>query len=125
MRVSKDDPRPPYAQLAEDLRRAIERGKYSAGQRLPSVRELAEQYDVSRNTIQRALDTLKSEGVVESHPPLGVFVRSTEADATRHSPEYLEIMRLLSSLQSSVDQLSDRVDAIERGTRRPPAQPPR
>lgn len=111
-------------QLADDLRGAVEGGKYKAGQRLPTVRELAEQYEVSRNTIQRALDTLKADGVVVSRPPLGIFVSSGEDDdGASHSQEFIEIMQLLDEMQANLRSVSDRLDAIEQVVAHRPQRP--
>jgi DNA-binding GntR family transcriptional regulator len=108
--VSEDDPRPSYVQVADDLRRAIERGEYQPGQRLPSGRAIASQYKVALNTAQRAVDLLKAEGVLISYPPRGVFVRSPSEEPERqprHSPEYVEITRQINELRSALhDQMS-------------------
>src|SRR5690606_4272733 len=96
MKVSQDDPRPPYVQVADDLRRAIEQGEYQVGQRLPAGRKLAKQYQVGLNTAQRAVELLKSDGLVVSYPARGVFVRSRERGAKpegESSAEFVEIMR--------------------------------
>jgi GntR family transcriptional regulator len=63
----------PYERVLADLRRKIGNGEL-AGQ-LPSRLALAAEYDVSHMTIQRAVDTLKDEGLLYSRPGLGVFVR--------------------------------------------------
>jgi len=46
--------------------------------KLPTRRELAEQYGVADMTIGRALEVLKDEGVIETVPGLGVFVAGTD-----------------------------------------------
>ena len=43
MTVKTNDPRPPYLQIADDLRDAIRSGRYEQGHRLPAGRELAKQ----------------------------------------------------------------------------------
>lgn len=48
------------------------------GLKLPTRRELAEQYGVADMTIGRALEVLKDEGVIETVPGLGVFVAGTD-----------------------------------------------
>jgi GntR family transcriptional regulator len=111
--VSEDDPRPSYVQVADDLRRAVERGEYQPGQRLPSGRALASQYKVALNTAQRAVDLLKAEGILISYPPRGVFVRSSNEEPERqprHSPEYIEITRQINELRSAFRDQMNMVD---------------
>jgi GntR family transcriptional regulator len=58
------------------LRTRIERGEYSAGQRLPAERDIAEDLDVSRATVRAALVRLQSENIIDIVPRGGAFVRS-------------------------------------------------
>jgi len=44
---------PPYLQLVEHLKRSIETGAIKAGERLPSVRRMAEDLLINRNTVVR------------------------------------------------------------------------
>lgn len=62
----------PYQRIVSELREQIESGSLTG--RLPSRMKLAEQYEVAPMTAQRALDTLRAEGLVYSVPGLGVFV---------------------------------------------------
>jgi GntR family transcriptional regulator len=116
MKVSQDDPRPPYVQVADDLRRAIREGEYNVGQRIPAGRTLAKRYEVGLNTAQRAVELLKSDGLVASYPARGVFVASTDvaAAAEEHSPEYLQIMSLIDDLRAAVRAVEQRLDPLER-----------
>lgn len=115
MSVSRDDPRPPYLQVADDLRSLIDRGDFKPGQRLPSGRELAKRYEVALQTAQRAVDVLKTDGILVAHPPQGVFVRAADdRHAVEHSPEYSEIMSHLEKLESAIEQVGERVTQLER-----------
>lgn len=133
MNVSEDDPRQPYAQVADDLRAAIKRGDLKPGQRIPSGRDLAKKYGVALLTIQRAVDLLKGEALVISHPPRGVFVARTEADDgdadDGHTPEYTEIMSHLDVLEATLrDHMSEvdrRLTALEKQVKRSPRSPKR
>ena len=58
------DETPRHRQIADSLRRSIRSGTYARGSRLPSERELAEEFEVSRGTVRHALATLRAEGVV-------------------------------------------------------------
>jgi GntR family transcriptional regulator / MocR family aminotransferase len=65
------------AQLADQFREAICRGRIAAGSRLPSSRGLADQLAIARNTAMRAYETLIIEGYVESRPASGLFAALT------------------------------------------------
>jgi GntR family transcriptional regulator len=54
----------PNERLAEVLRRQIRDGALPPGHRLPSIRDLAEQYDVAANTVRNALSWLRVEGYI-------------------------------------------------------------
>lgn len=63
---------PLYQDIARDLRERI--GKhYQPGQRLPTRKQLAEQYQVAVGTIAQALDVLRDEGWVKTHQGAGIF----------------------------------------------------
>ena len=59
-----DDSRPIWPQIKEQLMRDIVAGKYPMGSPFPTVRDLAEDAKVNRNTMQRALSELENEGLV-------------------------------------------------------------
>ena len=61
--------------IAADLRRRIRAGEYGAGDRLPSNGALRARYGVSGQTVQHAMNSLRSEGLVETRPGLGWFAR--------------------------------------------------
>ncbi len=63
-----------HAQLAESLRRGAASGRYKVGQRLPSIRGLADRLNLSPGTIQAAYRELEAEGLVESRPRSGIYL---------------------------------------------------
>ncbi|MDI5971554.1 GntR family transcriptional regulator [Streptomyces sp. SL13] len=65
----------PYLEVADDLRRRIERGEWLPGARLPSRARLAVEYDVGRNVTQRAVDLLIIEELLVGRAGSGTFVR--------------------------------------------------
>ncbi|MFE7657315.1 GntR family transcriptional regulator [Streptomyces bottropensis] len=71
----RDDPRPPYVQTADALRKQIQDGKLAPGAKLPSARDLQAQYGIANSTAQNALRVLKEEGLIYSVQGRGVFVR--------------------------------------------------
>ena len=65
---------PLYRRLEERLRHAIESGAIKPDQALPSERDLAEDFDVSRITIRKALDGLVASGLLNRRQGAGTFV---------------------------------------------------
>lgn len=55
---------PLWEDVADGLRNSITSGEYEAGETLPSEKELAGQYEVSRDTVRRALGRLTQEGIL-------------------------------------------------------------
>lgn len=75
--ILRVDPRsdvPPSRQIVEALLDAVSRGELGAGDRLPSVRALAEQALVNPNTVGKAYRDLEGMGVVEGRNGSGVYV---------------------------------------------------
>lgn len=71
-----DDNRPIYPQLREKLMKDIVTGKYELGGAFPTVRELAEEARVNRNTMQRALSELEADGLILTNRTIGRTVTS-------------------------------------------------
>ncbi len=63
-----------YEQIYEHIKQEIRKGRLLAGERLPSVRFLAEYLQVSRCTVDYAYEQLLSEGYIEARPCKGHFV---------------------------------------------------
>ncbi len=68
------DARPIYIQIVEGFKEQISAGILEAGERLPSVRELAASLTINPNTIQRAYRELENGGWIASVPGKGSFV---------------------------------------------------
>lgn len=67
------DARPIYEQVRDGLRRLMVTGAIQEGEKLPSVRSLASRLAINPNTIQRAYESLESEGYLYSVPGKGSF----------------------------------------------------
>ncbi|MCR4568606.1 MAG: GntR family transcriptional regulator [Pseudobutyrivibrio sp.] len=65
---------PVFVQIIEHLQDDIVLGVYKPGDKLPSVRDLATDAGVNPNTMQRALSTLESTGLVHSERTSGRFI---------------------------------------------------
>ena len=66
-----------YRQIAEEIRQQILQGQLSPGDRLPSVRQMAAQWDCTVGTVQRAYQELASLGLVVSRAGQGTRVVSS------------------------------------------------
>lgn len=69
-----NDDRPIYVQLMEQIQLRIVSGIYKAGDKLPSVREMAADAAVNPNTMQKALTELERTGLVFSQRTSGRFI---------------------------------------------------
>ncbi len=70
-----------YERLADELRHDIAAGRYQPGDRLPSTLDLMERTGVANLTVRGAYRVLVEEGLVESIPKRGFYVRRTSAMA--------------------------------------------
>ena len=68
------DSKPIYEQIKDAIRRLILTGVMAENEKLPSVRELAQQLSINPNTIQRAYRELETEGCIYSVAGKGSFV---------------------------------------------------
>jgi GntR family transcriptional regulator len=93
------DSRPIYEQIKDNYKRLILSGGIAAGDKLPSVRELASQLAINPNTIQRAYRELESEGFIYTVPGKGSFAGEVK------SVDPAEIDRLLSDFDKLVSKL--------------------
>jgi GntR family transcriptional regulator len=78
------DPRsgvPIYLQLIEQVKRLVAMGALAPGEQLPTGKQLALDLTINPNTVARAYHDLEREGVIETTPGRGSFVRSNGAQA--------------------------------------------
>jgi GntR family transcriptional regulator len=93
---------PVGAQLAGLIRSALQEGTLAPGDRLPSVRELADAAGVNVNTARSVYSRLESEGVVRSEQGRGTFVSGSSGDeaVTRR-----ELRRQIAQLEGALARL--------------------
>jgi GntR family hexuronate regulon transcriptional repressor len=84
MTTSTADTRKLYQQVATSVAAGITAGQYRVGTRLPSERDLAEEFGVSRPTVREAMIALEIRGLVEARPGSGIYV--TDAAPTTGGP---------------------------------------
>jgi GntR family transcriptional regulator len=88
--------KPVYLQVVDQVKAAAAAGALQTGEPLPSIRPLAEELRLNRNTIAKAYTELESQGVIETIPGKGCFLRPTD------SPLRKEVRRKL--LLEVIDQ---------------------
>ena len=75
--------KPAYLQLVDQIRYAAACGVLRPGDSLPSIRPLAEELRVNRNTIAKAYAELESQGVIETVPGKGCFLKDGATPFTK------------------------------------------
>jgi len=75
--------KPVYLQLVDQVRYASASGTLRPGESLPSIRPLAEELRVNRNTIAKAYTELESQGVIEIIPGKGCFLKENNSPFTK------------------------------------------
>ena len=108
MKIDHNDPRPPYRQAADDLRKRISKGEFGPGERLPSVRDLAAEYGVAAQTMQNALRELRTANLVVAQQGRAFFVR----DPDRAEAAGTESGRLAAA-ENGLLELQKRIAAVE------------
>jgi GntR family transcriptional regulator len=71
--------KPVYLQLVDQVKSAAASGAIRSGESLPSIRPLAEELRVNRNTVAKAYAELESQGVIETIAGKGCFVRANNS----------------------------------------------
>lgn len=69
---------PLYSQLYRQIKEKISEGHFKPGNKLPSSRQLANDLQISRNTVELAYDQLRSEGYIFSKPKSGYFIENLD-----------------------------------------------
>lgn len=75
--------KPVYLQLVDQVRYAAASGALRPGETLPSIRPLAEELRVNRNTIAKAYAELESQGIIETIPGKGCFLKDGNSPFTK------------------------------------------
>jgi GntR family transcriptional regulator len=107
------DARPIYAQIIDGFREQIATGILQPGDKLPSVRELAQNLAINPNTIQRSYRQLESEGWIVTVPGKGCFVCTVPTIRQQEKQRLMEIfdstVAALSHLGVSREELLQRL----------------
>jgi len=81
---------PIYLQIMNDVKLKIVSGVWESGQRLQSVRDLAVEFSVNPNTMQRALSELERDGLLYTERTSGRYVSKDQAKISKARDEMAE-----------------------------------
>ena len=82
-RIDNASDRPVYLQIIDQVKRDIALGRLAREERLPTVRQLAQQLAINPNTIAKAYRQLEQEGIIVTKAGAGAFVASLDSALSR------------------------------------------
>jgi len=100
-----------FEKIAEQIEKRILSGELRSGDRLPTERELSEQFQASRTAVREAMKTLAQRGLVDMRPGRGTIVIDGTSQAMRHS---LGLMMMVGQAGNSANLVEVR-EIIEPG----------
>ena len=116
------DAKPIYEQIKDGLKHLLLSGAVAAGEKLPSVRELASSLAINPNTIQRAYKELENEGYIYSVSGKGTFAaEKQDVVQIRKDELFLEFDVVTSELlYLSVEPkiLAERIESLSEGSKK-------
>jgi GntR family transcriptional regulator len=86
--------KPVYLQLADQIRNAAASGRLRPGEPLPSLRPLAEELRINRNTIAKAYAELEGQGIIETVHGKGFFLKKSNSHFTSEVRERLLLIEI-------------------------------
>src|SRR5512133_49595 len=95
-----------YQELAEKLASLIRQGTYPPGERIPSVRQMSREQNLSISTVLQAYSLLERQGLIESRPQSGYYVHAQseerlpepETSSPRRDPSLVSLHELVMML---------------------------
>lgn len=102
-----------FLQISDTIKDRILSGEYSADERVPSVRELAEQMEVNPNTAMRAVERLQMEGMIYNKRGLGYFVSPNAHEEILASRRKKFVEEVVPALFSEMKLLGIGLDTLQ------------
>ena len=119
IQLNYKEARPLYEQIKESIRKMVISNAFLADEKLPSVREMASQLAVNPNAIERAYQELEQDGYVYRRKDEGTFVAKENRVNEMRRRELMQkfdlVVRELSELSVSSNELAERVEVITKG----------
>src|SRR5213083_619513 len=124
LQINFKSDKPVYLQMMDQIKAAAASGALHTGEPLPSIRPLAEELRLNRNTVAKAYAELESQGVIETLPGKGCFLKANNSPFTKSVRDKLlekeidEAVVMAHHLQISRDaflqMINERLDHFER-----------
>ena len=95
IRIDPQSPEPLFEQVVFAVKAAVAKGTAKAGDKLPSVRELARELAINPNTVVRAYEALERDGVIVRRQGAGCFLTGggSELASAERRQKLQELMR--------------------------------
>ena len=121
-----------YTKIADAIMEYIKENDLKTGDRIPSERELAQEFNTSRNSVREALRVLENDGIIEVKMGKGAYITEKKAENSFYlkvwKVNYIELLEMKSVLemhiirelcgnmtQLQIDSLNDPMTAMEKG----------
>lgn len=111
-----ENDRPIYIQLVEQLKIAIIKGQYKSGEKIPSVREIANDAKVNPNTMQKALSEIEDLGLIYTKRTSGKYVTEDKKLLKKYRENYAKekIKQFLKDMEPFELDINDLISLIEK-----------
>jgi GntR family transcriptional regulator len=119
--------KPVYLQLADQIRNAAASGRLSPGDPLPALRPLAEELRINRNTIAKAYSELEAQGIIETIPGKGFFLKQNQSPFTQRVRQQMLLTEIDEAVvmahhlrvnrEKFLELVSERLDYFEQKSR--------
>src|ERR1043165_8942162 len=126
--------KPVYLQVVDQIKSAAASGALRVGESLPSIRPLAEELRVNRNTIAKAYSELESQGIIETVAGKGCFLKANRSPLNKDARRALLIQEIDQSVVQAhhlqvprgefLDLVRERLDRLGTKKRAPDNQNP-
>src|SRR5436853_5276625 len=105
--------KPVYLQVVDQVKSAAASGALQAGESLPGIRPLAEELRLNRNTIAKAYTELESQGIIETVPGKGCFLKENNSPFTKGVRQKLLIQEIDEAVVTAHHLQVDRESFLE------------
>ena len=117
-----NQPKGIYQQIAEQVRERIAGGEWPAGERIPSVREMAVNLGVNPNTVTRSYQTLLDSGIIDNRRGIGYFVADEAKEKIVEQlkdqfvgEELPRLFQMMQQLKIGIDELLSLYEKYNKG----------
>jgi len=116
--ISNTNSTPIYEQIASQIRNQIINGKIESGYKLPSIRALAKELQVSVITTNRAYESLENEGFINTVASKGSFIAEQNTELIKErklatlEESIVKILQMANELEMSKEELFELINLI-------------